>query len=47
MTTEHDAPDSENLQDELTERGREVWLAGLGALGGSVACRYLRRAVTC
>ncbi|MFB6099096.1 MAG: phasin family protein [Salinibacter sp.] len=23
---------SENLQEELTERGREVWLAGLGAL---------------
>ena len=32
MTTEHDAPDPENIQDELTERGREVWLAGLGAL---------------
>lgn len=23
---------SESLQDELTERGRDVWLAGLGAL---------------
>ena len=25
-------PRNETLQDELTERGREVWLAGLGAL---------------
>jgi poly(hydroxyalkanoate) granule-associated protein len=32
MTTEQDTPQSESLQDELTERGREVWLAGLGAL---------------
>lgn len=32
MTTEHDASHSDTLQDELTERGREVWLAGLGAL---------------
>jgi len=32
MTTKQDTPQSESLQDELTERGREVWLAGLGAL---------------
>lgn len=32
MTTEHDASHPDTLQDELTERGREVWLAGLGAL---------------
>jgi len=32
MTTEQDTPQAESLQDELTERGREVWLAGLGAL---------------
>ena len=32
MTTEHDPSPSDTLQDELTERGREVWLAGLGAL---------------
>jgi poly(hydroxyalkanoate) granule-associated protein len=31
-TPEHEAPESETLQDELTERGRDVWLAGLGAL---------------
>ena len=32
MTAKHKASDSDTLQDELTERGREVWLAGLGAL---------------
>ncbi|WP_103020714.1 phasin family protein [Salinibacter altiplanensis] len=32
MTAEHDGSPPDNLQDELTERGREVWLAGLGAL---------------
>ncbi|WP_103030170.1 phasin family protein [Salinibacter altiplanensis] len=32
MTSEHDGSPPDNLQDELTERGREVWLAGLGAL---------------
>lgn len=32
MTAENKASQSETLQDELTERGREVWLAGLGAL---------------
>ena len=32
MTTERDASHPDALQDELTERGREVWLAGLGAL---------------
>lgn len=32
MSTEHDPRESETLQNELTERGREVWLAGLGAL---------------
>lgn len=32
MTTEHESPESETLKNELTERGREVWLAGLGAL---------------
>jgi poly(hydroxyalkanoate) granule-associated protein len=32
MTAEQNTPQSESLQDELTERGREVWLAGLGAL---------------
>ena len=32
MTTEHDPSPSDTFQDELTERGREVWLAGLGAL---------------
>jgi poly(hydroxyalkanoate) granule-associated protein len=32
MPTKQDTPKSESLQDELTERGREVWLAGLGAL---------------
>jgi poly(hydroxyalkanoate) granule-associated protein len=32
MTNDKDTPESESLQDELTERGREVWLAGLGAL---------------
>jgi len=32
--TEHKATrtDTDALQDELTKRGREVWLAGLGAL---------------
>jgi poly(hydroxyalkanoate) granule-associated protein len=30
MTAKH--KESDSLQDELTERGREVWLAGLGAL---------------
>ncbi|MFB6272430.1 MAG: phasin family protein [Salinibacter sp.] len=32
MTTEQNSSHSESLQDELTERGRDVWLAGLGAL---------------
>lgn len=32
MTAKQEASQSETLQDELTERGREVWLAGLGAL---------------
>lgn len=33
MTTKQDSPQNpESIQDELTERGREVWLAGLGAL---------------
>ena len=33
MTTEQTtSKKSESLQDELTERGRDVWLAGLGAL---------------
>jgi len=33
MTTTQNTPrQPESLQDELTERGREVWLAGLGAL---------------
>jgi poly(hydroxyalkanoate) granule-associated protein len=27
-----DSPRDESLQDELTKRGRDVWLAGLGAL---------------
>ena len=30
--TEHESFDSDALQDELTEQGRKVWLAGLGAL---------------
>lgn len=32
MTAKQKTSDSDTLQDELTERGREVWLAGLGAL---------------
>lgn len=28
----HDTARTDTLQDELTQRGREVWLAGLGAL---------------
>lgn len=32
MTKKQETSESESLQDELTERGREVWLAGLGAL---------------
>ncbi len=32
MTADQEASQSESLQEELTERGREVWLAGLGAL---------------
>ena len=31
-TAEREAGKPESLQDELTERGRDVWLAGLGAL---------------
>jgi poly(hydroxyalkanoate) granule-associated protein len=31
-TSKRAASRPESLQDELTERGREVWLAGLGAL---------------
>jgi len=31
-TADRKASKPESLQDELTERGREVWLAGLGAL---------------
>lgn len=31
-TSKHKASKPDSLQDELTERGREVWLAGLGAL---------------
>lgn len=30
--TEHESSASETLQDELTEQGHKVWLAGLGAL---------------
>ena len=30
--TEHESFDSDALQDELTEQGHKVWLAGLGAL---------------
>jgi poly(hydroxyalkanoate) granule-associated protein len=32
MTAEQDIPSRESLRNELTKRGREVWLAGLGAL---------------
>lgn len=32
MTNSENTSESESLRDELTERGREVWLAGLGAL---------------
>jgi poly(hydroxyalkanoate) granule-associated protein len=33
MTTQSkSAPSDDSLQDELSKRGREVWLAGLGAL---------------
>lgn len=32
MTNNKKIPEPEPLRDELTERGREVWLAGLGAL---------------
>lgn len=32
MTNNKEIPGPETLRDELTERGREVWLAGLGAL---------------
>ncbi len=32
MTDQKEAPRTETLQDELTKRGRDVWLAGLGAL---------------
>lgn len=32
MTNNENTSESESLRDELTERGREVWLAGLGAL---------------
>lgn len=32
MTNQQKTSNSESLQDELTERGRDVWLAGLGAL---------------
>lgn len=32
MTGKKDAPELDTFRDELTERGREVWLAGLGAL---------------
>jgi poly(hydroxyalkanoate) granule-associated protein len=31
-TSQRKTSKPESLQDELTERGREVWLAGLGAL---------------
>jgi poly(hydroxyalkanoate) granule-associated protein len=32
MTDQTEASRTETLQDELTKRGRDVWLAGLGAL---------------
>ncbi len=32
MTDQQHSSRSETLQDELTKRGRDVWLAGLGAL---------------
>jgi len=32
MTDSQNAQERETLQTELTQRGREVWLAGLGAL---------------
>lgn len=32
MTNQQKTSNRESLQDELTERGRDVWLAGLGAL---------------
>lgn len=32
MTNDKETAKSESLRDELSERGREVWLAGLGAL---------------
>jgi poly(hydroxyalkanoate) granule-associated protein len=32
MTNQQKTSNPENLQDELAERGRDVWLAGLGAL---------------
>lgn len=32
MTDQSKSSRSETLQDELTKRGRDVWLAGLGAL---------------
>lgn len=32
MTDKRNASSPESLQNELTERGRDVWLAGLGAL---------------
>lgn len=32
MTNDKEIAQRESLRDELTERGREVWLAGLGAL---------------
>lgn len=32
MTQDNELPESESLRDELTDRGRNVWLAGLGAL---------------
>jgi poly(hydroxyalkanoate) granule-associated protein len=32
MTRSHSSESHDSLQEELTKRGREVWLAGLGAL---------------
>ena len=32
MTDQNNGSEHESLQTELTQRGREVWLAGLGAL---------------